>query len=84
MNDLLLAYNSNFALKRTDFDIKPRSKKKHQVNPFRMEKEGRLYPKSFGEKPIAAAEELPDKLPYDSRLKHKQTWPISLVHSPAT
>jgi hypothetical protein len=74
MNDLLKAYQSNFAKqKKEGFKIKHRSKKSESesivIHSKNWKGAGVFFPTIFGKKPIKAAELLPKKLNYDCRLQ---------------
>ena len=74
MNDLIKAYESNFAKKeKTAFKIKYRSKKSESesivIHEKHWKRAGVFYPKAFGTEPIRGAEPLPDELNYDCRLQ---------------
>lgn len=73
MNDLIKAYENNFA-KKTRFKIKYRSKKSESesivIHAKHWKRAGVFHPKAFGTEPIrGAAEPLPDELNYDCRLQ---------------
>ena len=65
MNDLLKAYDTNFAAQKKGFKIKYRTKKAESesiVIHSKHWKAGVFYPNTFGTEPIRAAEPLSDKL----------------------
>ena len=72
MRDLLKAYNTNFAAKRQQFDMKFKSKKAPSDSITILSKhyksKGVFFPRFWGKEPIKAREELPEKLEYDSRI----------------
>lgn len=73
MNDLLKAYESNFAAQKKNFKMKYRSKKAESesivIHSKHWKSAGVFYPRAFGKMPIKAAEPLPAKLTYDCRLQ---------------
>jgi hypothetical protein len=84
MNDLLKAYQTNFAKRKkqanggnntttTTFKIKFRSKKNDSesivIHSKHWKGAGVFYPTFFGRTPIRASEPLPDTLLYDSRIQ---------------
>ena len=72
MNDLLKAYQTNFALKRKQFTIKYKSKKSPQDSIALLAKHyksrGIFHPTCWGNVPLKSSEPLPDKLEYDARI----------------
>jgi hypothetical protein len=68
MNDLLKSYSSNFAAKRKSFKMKFRSKKDKQSITILSKHWGRSRGEYAFIHKIKAAEPLPEKLEYDSRL----------------
>jgi hypothetical protein len=73
MNDLLKAYQTNFAKGNNQFKIKYRSKKSESesivIHSNNWKGAGIFFPTIFGKKPIESAEPLPKKLNYDCRLQ---------------
>jgi hypothetical protein len=73
MNDLLKAYQNNFAKKNNGFKIKYRSKKSESesivIHSKYWKRSGVFYPRMFGREPIKSAEPLPEILNYDCRLQ---------------
>jgi hypothetical protein len=74
MNDLLKAYQTNFAKKKKEmFKIEYRSKKSESESIVIRASDwygaGVFFPTIFGRKPIKSAEPLPEILNYDCRLQ---------------
>lgn len=73
MNDVLLAYKTNFAAKKQKFEIKFKSKKATSdsivIGSRQWHKGGIPFPRFFGSIPLKAVEPIPDKLDYDCRLQ---------------
>jgi len=73
MNDVLKAYKTNFAAKRTQFIVNFKSRKAKSDSIALLAKHwkasGLFHPTVWGKTPLKAAEPLPDKLDYDCRLQ---------------
>jgi len=88
MNDLLKAYDTNFAAQKEGFKINYRTKKAESepivIHSKHWKKAGVFYPKFFGAEPIHAAESFPDKLQYDCRLQRTRLGEFFPLYSDAT
>jgi putative transposase len=77
MNDVVNAYMSNLAKENNNNFIIHFKKKKAPSDSIAIcannyKSKGVIFPKFFGKEPIKSAEQLPDKLEYDSRLVRKR------------
>lgn len=73
MNDVLKAYKTNFAAKRSQFTVNFKSRKAKSDSIAILAKHwkasGLFHPTFWGQAPLIASEPLPDKLDYDCRLQ---------------
>lgn len=73
MNDVLLAYKTNFAAKRKKFVINFKSRKASSdsivIGSRQWKKGGIPFPRFFGKTPLKTTEPIPEKLDYDCRLQ---------------
>lgn len=77
MNDVLLAYKTNFAAKRKKFVVNFKSRKAASdsivIGSRQWRKGGIPFPSFFGKSPLRSAEPIPENLDYDCRLQRTST-----------